>query len=262
MRQALRKARTLLTVYYAHMLEYRAEIVLWMLAGVFPFILMGVWMKAGESGQFSLDPVQFGRYFLAVFVVRQMTVVWVIWEFERKVVDGSLSPFLLQPIDPVWRHFAGHIAERGARLPFFVLLLGLFFLLQPQLFWLPSWRAAALASLAMALAFCLRFAIQYSLAMLCFWTERASAVQQFWFLIYLFLSGLLAPLQEFPEAVRDVAMWTPFPYLVYFPACLLVGLPTKLGQGFLVLSVWLLVFVGLNRVLWRQGLKHYSGMGA
>ncbi|MGB3759572.1 MAG: multidrug ABC transporter permease, partial [Rivularia sp. (in: cyanobacteria)] len=104
MKSIIRKAVTLLTVYYAYMVEYRAELILWVLTGSLPIIMMGVWTEAAEGGQFGLSPTQFARYFLAVFLVRQLTVVWVIWEFEKEVVEGKLSPRLLQPLDPVWYH--------------------------------------------------------------------------------------------------------------------------------------------------------------
>jgi ABC-type uncharacterized transport system permease subunit len=71
------------------MLEYRAELFLWALSGALPFILMGVWMQAAETGQFGLKSIDFARYFLVAFIVRQINVVWVIWEFEREVVQGS-----------------------------------------------------------------------------------------------------------------------------------------------------------------------------
>ena len=74
--------------------------------------------------------------------------------------------------------------------------------------------------------------------MFAFWTERATAIEQFWFLFYLFLSGMIAPLNVFPEGVKTVVMWTPFPYLIYFPASLLVGLPVNLGQGFGMMLAW------------------------
>jgi ABC-2 type transport system permease protein len=112
------------------------------------------------------------------------------------------------------------------------------------------------------LAFALRFIMQYSFAMLAFWTERASAVENFWFLFYLFLSGMIAPLEVFPPSVRAVVLCTPFPYMIDFPASILVGLPVDLGRGFLSMVGWILVFLGLNRLLWRRGLKRYSGMGA
>jgi ABC-2 type transport system permease protein len=57
-------------------------------------------------------------------------------------------------------------------------------------------------------------------------------------------------------------MFTPFPYLINFPASILVGLPIDLTRGFLSILGWLLIFIGANRLLWRAGLKRYSGMGA
>ena len=262
MKKIIRKALTLLSVYYAYSVEYRAELIFWVLSGSLPIILMGIWIQAAQGGQFGLSPVDFGRYFITVFIIRQLTAVWVIWDFETEVVEGKLSPKLLQPLDPVWHHVARHISERFTRLMFTLLLVALFFILYPQAFWLPSLSRFLLFTLAAVLAFALRFTIQYSFAMLAFWTERASALENFWLLFYLFLSGLIAPLEVFPELVRKIVMFTPFPYLIDFPASLLVGLPVDIGRGFGSMVGWILVFLGVNRLLWRAGLKRYSGMGA
>jgi len=262
MKQIIRKVLTFLSVYYAYMVEYRAELILWVLAGSLPIILMGVWIQAAQGGRFGLTPVDFARYFLTVFIVRQITVAWVIWDFEREVVEGKLSPRLLQPIDPVWHHVASHLSERVARIPFALSLIALFFLLYPQAFWIPSLGKLLLFTLAAMLAFVLRFLIQYTLAMFAFWTERASALENFWLLFYMFLSGVIAPLDVFPEPMRTIVMFTPFPYLIDFPASLLVGLPVDIVRGFWSMVGWILVFLGVNRLLWRAGLKRYSGMGA
>jgi ABC-2 type transport system permease protein len=260
--KALRKARAILTVAYAFMVEYRAELIFWVLANSLPFILMGVWMKAAAEGDFGRDPVSFAQYFLAVFLVRQFTVVWVIWEFEQDVLRGRLSPRLLYPIDPGWSYLANHVSERFARLPFTFFLVALFFWLYPASFWIPKWEHLVLGALTIAMAFCLRFAVQYSAAMLSFWVERATAFQSLWFLLYLFLSGMIAPLEVYPDAVREAAMWTPFPWLVYFPTRILLGEATHLGQGILVMAGWFAFFFLLNRILWWRGLRRYSSMGA
>ena len=260
--QTARKIGVFISVYYAYMVEYRAELLLWVLSGTFPLILMGLWAEAAQSGRFSLSSQELVRYFLAVFLVRQFTVVWVIWDFERDVVEGKLSPYLLQPIDPVWRHFFGHVAERFARLPFVFVLIGLFLVLYPQASWLPTSMNFLLALLGAMGSFCLRFLMQYTFALCAFWTERASAIEQFWFLLYTFLSGMVAPLELFPDAARAVVMWTPFPYLIYFPASMLINRPEHVLQGFLTMGLWGLLFFGLNRWLWRRGLRQYSGMGA
>jgi ABC-2 type transport system permease protein len=262
MHRTLRLIRTLLSVYYAYMVEYRAELLFWVLSGTLPLILMGVWVEAGNSGQFDLSALEFTRYFLAVFLVRQFTVVWVIWDFEREVVEGKLSFRLLQPLDPGWHHVTAHLAERLARLPFVIGLVVLFFLLYPQAFWWPDPLALGMAVVAIALAFTIRFIMQYTFAMFAFWTERASALEQFWFLFYLFLSGYIAPLEVFPPVVRQVVLWTPFPYLIHIPASLLVGLPVDISRSLLVSLGWTAIFWFLNRWLWRRGLRQYSGMGA
>ncbi|MEO8893814.1 MAG: ABC-2 family transporter protein [Coleofasciculaceae cyanobacterium] len=262
MNRIIKQAQAFLSVYYAYMLEYRAELFLWALSGTLPLILMGVWTKASQTGQFGLQPVDFARYFLTVFLIRQVTAVWVIWEFEKEVVEGRLSPRLLQPIDPVWHHVAGHLAERLARAPFTLMLVLFFFLLYPEAIWQPNITNILLFIPILGLAFILRFLTQYTFALFAFWTERASAIEQFWFLFYLFLSGMIAPLEVFPAAVREIALWTPFPYLIHFPASVLIGLPVDIGRGLLMMLGWIILFFICNRWLWRKGLKQYSGMGA
>ncbi|MEN9224395.1 MAG: ABC-2 family transporter protein [Thermostichus sp. HHBFW_bins_43] len=257
-----RKLAALFSTYYAYMLEYRAELILWVLAGSLPLIMMGVWSEAAQSGDFSLSSLEFIRYFLAVFIVRQFTIVWVIWDFEREVVEGRLSPLLLQPMDPVWHHVTSHIVERLARLPFTLFLVGLFFVLYPRAFWIPSWEQIGLGSLAVLIAFTLRFLMQYTLALLAFWVERVTAVEQFHFLVYLFLSGVIAPLAVFPSGLREILSWTPFPYLINFPASLWVGIPVDIPRGFATGLAWVGLFWAVNRWLWRKGLRQYAGMGA
>ena len=98
--------------------------------------------------------------------------------------------------------------------------------------------------------------------MLTFFSERATAVEEVFFLLYLFLSGTIAPLEVFPEPLRHLALLTPFPYLVYLPAALLAGQEVSLFPGLWVMPLWGVVFLLLWRWLWRLGLRRYSGMGA
>jgi ABC-2 type transport system permease protein len=264
--KSIRVAKVLLSVYYAYMVEYRAELLLWVLSNSFPIILMGLWQQATQSGNFALTSTEIIRYFLAVFIVRQFTVVWVIWDFERDVLEGKLSPRLLQPIDPGLHYLFEHLGERLARLPLATILIGFFFVLYPQALRMPTFGECFWGLTVTLLAFIMRFLMQYAFAMGAFWIERATAIEQFSFLFYIFLSGMMAPLELFPDAVREFALWTPFPYFIYFPARLWIGLNQHsepgLGRGLLVMVLWIFIFWLINRWLWRRGLRHYSGMGA
>ncbi len=262
MKPFLRKLKAFANAGLASSSEYRIELYLWALTGIMPIIMMGVWRQAAFRHDVGMSPSELTRYFLCVFLVRQLTMVWVIWEFESHVVQGTLSPQLLLPINPFWRYLVWHLTERIARAPFAVALFLLWMWAFPDAAWLPSLRDLGLTALGVAAAFLARFAIQSAVSALAFWTERASSIEQLWFIVYMALSGMLAPLEMFPPSVRTFAELTPFPYMVYFPVKLLLGAPVDRVKGFGVLAAWGLVGFVVFRVLWRRGLNHYSAMGA
>ncbi len=257
-----RKFRAYALAGFAAWTEYRVELYLWALAGVMPIIMMGVWRQASSHHDFGISPAEFTRYFLAVFLIRQLTMVWVIWEFESQVVMGTLSPLLLQPVNPFWRFLVWHLTERVARAPFAVGLMVVWFWVFPDALWLPRWHDVGWAFVAALAAFGTRFVIQSAFSMVAFWSERASSLEELWFLFYMFLSGMMAPLELFPPLVRSIAELTPFPYLVYFPVKLLLGQHVDIAKGFTVLGLWALLGFAAFRILWRRGLRHYSAMGA
>jgi ABC-2 type transport system permease protein len=262
LRRAYIKGLALCRASLANMLEYRAEIYLWVLASVLPLILLGVWSQAAQSGAFPLSPAEFIRYFICVFVVRQFTFIWVIWEFEELVVSGNLSHQLLQPINPVWRLLAGHLTERVVRLPLVAGVVALCLWVYPEAQWLPSAGDVLRAVALLAFAFWARFWLQYMMSMLSFWSERAAAVEDLWFTVHLFLSGMIAPLDVYPEPVRRVAELTPFPYLIYHPVNLLLGREVAFGRALLVLGCWGGFALVMQRWLWKRGLERYSAQGS
>ena len=263
-----KKLRILVSAQHALMLAYRSEIYLWVLAHILPFIMMSVWMNAAAAPGTSLTqkPLAYARYFVAVFIVRQFTAVWMIYEFEWHVNEGRLSPMLLRPMNVLWHYVSGHIGEQLARFPFFFLMLCLFFVLYPAALWRPSASSLILGIAAIYAAFALRFSMQYCFSTLTFWFERASSIDQLTWLPYMFFSGLVVPLADMPAGLRQVLYFTPFPYCIDFPARILtrqLEFPNpEILQGFAVLAAWFLAQSLLGSLLWKRGLLQYSGHGA
>jgi len=261
-KRGFRPARALLSSQFALMSEYRAEIALWALSGLLPFIMLALWRQAPAGAALGLGSLGLDRYFLSAYLVRQFSVVWVVFAFEEDALLGRLSPYLLQPLHPLWRYVAAHLAEQLTRLPFAAAIAAVFFLINPGAFWLPSVGQFVLAALATLGAFAIAFLLQSLIAALCFFSEKASALERLLFVPYLFFSGLLAPLAAFPQGVRAWAQWTPFPWLIDFPARLLAGLPVALGVGFAAELAWIAVLLPLALLLWRAGVRRYTAMGA
>lgn len=258
----IRKFAALLHTALIHTTTYRAEMLLWALSGSMPIILMGVWFQAAKAGSLEYSPIEMVRYFVAVLVIRQMTMVWVIWEFEESVVRGRLSHDLLRPIDPVWQYLANHFAERVARFPAVLALVFLCFWLYPGSAYFPGWGVLAQAAALIFGSFITRFALQYALCTVCFYNERASSLESLSFIAYTFLSGMLAPLDLYPPVVQQIAAWTPFPYLIFAPARLLIGEEVDVLGTFQVLGAWTCGLIVVQRWAWKKGLSRYSAMGA
>ncbi|WP_320667658.1 ABC transporter permease [Prochlorococcus sp. MIT 1307] len=255
-------ARSLLVSQYALMLEYRVEIILWAISGILPLIMLGIWKDAGISSNIGLDGDWISKYFISAFVVRQFTAVWVMFSFEEDNIEGRLSPYLLQPINPFWRYYFSHIAEQISRFPIVLVLTSIVFLLLPDSLWLPSISSIILFFIAVFSAFTVRFLLHWVFAMICFWTDRASALERLLLVPYLFLSGLVAPLESFPTLIRKIAYFTPFPYILSFPAKILAGQKMDMFISFSVLYLWGLLFYIIGNILWNAGLRNYSAMGS
>ena len=261
----LRKMSVLVSVNHALMLAYRAEIYLWVLAHILPFIMMGLWVQASAAGGFAMDPLGYKRYFLAVFCVRQFSAVWMIYEFEFNVVEGRLSNYLLRPMHPLWYYVTAHLGEQMARFPFFLLFLGAFLYLSPDVLasgW--EWPMVLLGIVCIHCAFALRFVLQWCFAMLSFWFERAASIESLSFMPYVFLSGAVVPLGDFPPLLRSIVEYTPFPSMVSFPARVLTAQApqAEIVRGFAIMAAWFVALFLLGTVLWRRGLRRYAGQGA
>jgi len=256
------KIFTLLKVQYSNMLEYRVEIALWAVSGIIPFFMLNIWTNNNLNEAININNTMLSRYFLSVFFVRQFSVVWVVFSFEEDALLGKLSPYIIQPLNPFFRYFTQHIAEQITRFPFALIIAIFFFLFNPDSIWFPNLIFLFLSFISTFLSFLIQFLIQSIIACICFWTEKASSIERLFFIPTLFLSGLLAPVVSFPKYVKSWIYFTPFPYLIDFPANLLSGNKTNISGGFIMQILWILLLFPLFTKIWYEGTKKYTAMGS
>ena len=257
----LYKIVTLLKIQYSNMLEYRVEIALWAISGIIPFFMLNIWTNNGLNESINISNIMLSRYFISAFFVRQFSVVWVVFTFEEDSLLGKISPYLIQPLHPFFRYFAQHIAEQITRFPFALLIAFFFFMINPDSFWLPNFKTLLFAGFATFLSFLIQFLMQSIIATICFWTEKASSIEKLLFIPTLFLSGLLAPVESFPDFVKTWVYFTPFPYLINFPANLLSGNTTNIFLGIFIQIIWVLIFFVVFIKTWKSGTKKFTAMG-
>ncbi len=251
----------------AAMLQYRAALAIWMIGHVLePLVYLVVWSVAARSGGGSAGgytPADFAAYFIVLMLVNHLTYTWIMYEYEYRVREGVLSFALLRPVHPIHSDIADNLTSKLISLPGVLLAAVVLALIFRPALQFSAWAVAA-AVPVLALAFLLRFLLEWTLALAAFWTTRVSAFNQLYFVALLFLSGRIAPLSLLPPPVQTAAAILPFRWMVSFPVELLLGrlTPASALSGLGAQVLWLMLALGLMRLVWRAGLKQYSAVGA
>ena len=250
---------------FASFVQYRASMLIWMIWHILePLVYLVVWSAVAATGNVQgFTARDFSAYFIVLMLVNHVTYTWIFYEYEYRVRHGSLSLALLRPLHPIHADVIDNVSSKLITLPMMMLAaLILGFIFRPAIH--TSAASVLLFLPAIALAFSLRFILEWTLALAAFWTTRVSAVNQAYYVAALFLSGQMAPLALFPPAVRDAAAALPFRWMISFPVEMILGRlsPGEAWAGLGAQACWLAGALLLMRVVWRSGVRRYSAVGA
>lgn len=221
---------------------------------VAPLVGLAVWSTA-LPGQ-----PQITGYYVALMLVRLLTVSHENHHFSGDIYDGTLSEQLLRPhpvvVEPLAQNTAIRIWHLILGAPA-VVAMALFAGIDMQ------WQQALWALPAIALAAVLRFLYTFTLAISAFWTQRAHGMVGFGSTLIFLLGGDAAPLHLMPEAARPWMAVLPFRAMNAFPAEVAVGLvpPGEMLSGYAVQLAWIAVFLAVAAAVWRAGVRRYTAVG-
>jgi ABC-2 type transport system permease protein len=248
-------------------IQYRASGAIWMLGLVLePLIFLVVWSTVAESRGAPVggyDAAGFAAYYMTLLVSMHLTFTWVMHTFQFRIQMGGFSQELLRPMHPIHADVADNLAFKTVMsIVLLPALLVLWFAFNPA--FEVTLRSAVLAVPALALAFVLRFLIEWTLALAAFWTTRVSAMNQMYFSASMFLSGRVAPLAVLPAWLQALAGGLPFYYAIAFPVEVFLGRlsDTEIVRGFALQLLWLAVAALIIRVVWRRAVARYGAVGS
>jgi ABC-2 type transport system permease protein len=228
-----------------------------------PLIYLFVWSTAAGAGAVGgLTRGEFVAYYLILILVNQLTYSQTNWTVGDTIRYGGMNQLLLRPLSPFFDTLSSEVAGKVVYMLFVVPITAVLALvLRPELHL--TLRQGLAFVPALVLAWALRFAWGYALALLAFWATRADALLAVQDSLVFLLAGQVAPVALLPGVLQQAAIVLPFRYMVGFPVEVLTGQldPTALLIGFAYQGGWLLVATTLLMVLWRAGVKQYEAVG-
>lgn len=258
---------TLLRTELAVMLQYRAAMLIWLLGLLLqPVVYLVVWLTVARSRDGSVgdfDEPGLAAYYIVFMVVNHVTFDWHMHEMGWRVRSGSFSPLLLQPLHPIHRDLTSNIAYKLLTLVVVVPAAGLLTWYFEPAFDTPGWALVAFVP-AIVLAFLMRFALEWTVALLAFWVTDTSGLNNLYWITGMFLTGKVAPLSLMPEWVQMSASILPFRWMVSFPVELLLGRvsQSQAMTGLAAQAIWLVLALGVLSLCWQRAARRYSAVGA
>jgi ABC-2 type transport system permease protein len=263
-RGSLRALPALLRTGVLEAIAYRGEMLVWALTSTMPLIMYALFDAVARDAPLGrYGQPQLAAYFLATFVVRQLTSSWVSWQINAEVRDGTLAVRLLRPVHPAIAYAAESVAAVPLRaavaLPFAAVLLvvvGSRELTSDPIIW-------GLWCVSLVGAWLISLFVSLAIGALAFFVEQATRAMDVWLTVYFVLSGYLVPVDLFPRAARTVNDYLPFRYQIGLPVELMVGAHGRAEALSLIGRQWLFVLLTalLVRTLWRRGLARFAAYG-
>lgn len=228
------------------------------------FIWRALYSSQAQIGGMDLDSML--AYLGTVTLIGYLTMDFADWNLQMLIRTGLFTTFMLRPLHHRFFALSQKLGHRviGVFFEFIPVWLIIRFVLGVRL--VPKYPFWAVISVM--LGFLMTFYINYTIGISGFWLTRTGGVGAVIYLIRSVFSGVYVPLTLFPVALQRVLLFLPFQFTTYLPASVFVGqyslgglsLPIPFAVAMQALAV--LMMAGVSELLYRRGIRHYSGVGA
>jgi ABC-2 type transport system permease protein len=244
---------------------YRLNFVLQILGPtlVFFFVKYNLWSAVYSTspetvikGYTFQEMIQYHVWALVVGLIAQGHMVV---NLSEEIRMGRISAYLIYPFNFWEFHTADFLAFQTMQT--LIALITIFLIGLSAFLDVPSFQLILTGMTYCLFVSLFWFTLQYMTGLMGFWLEETWMLRVTLRMIAGFLSGAILPLELYPEKLVTFLDYTPFPYLTYYPIKIFTGQFNQFGQAYLVMGLWCLVFIAINKFIWRKGIKMYTAAG-
>ncbi len=252
------------------LLSYRVDFWMSFLLGVLTFVVANYFLWEAVFRTQGAEVIRgytlpdMVLYTLLVGCVMRVSFGSMKGAIAQDIYTGGINKYLVFPVSFQGFKYAAHLAYGLVSLAQLALALALArVLLGPVPFGSLDPALFAVGVVASLVSGYLYFAISALMEMVAFWADNVWSLGVMLRFITMFLGGGLAPLALFPDGARAALAWTPFPYILSFPVRCLQGKAawSEVAWAMPQLGAWSLLATIAVALLYRRGLRTYSGVG-
>lgn len=189
-------------------------------------------------------------------VIESIYLNWDIWE-------GTFSNWVIKPAKVAILYMTDPLVEKTIAVALALPIFALSYLIAKDYINLPSLQIWGLFAVTLLLSFILNILFNFCLHAFCFrFGDQENNIELINF-ISLFLAGGFFPLSFVPGILGQILNYLPFKYLMFVPANTFLGKYSfdQIALGWLTMIAWIVILYFTFKIIYKNGLKYYSGVG-
>ncbi len=184
---------------------------------------------------------------------------------RTQIKDGTMaSRILLKPVSFFFERLAWELSWKSTQIffNFAVFAIGALLLFNNLVF--PTLQVGLYLLIpTMIFAALIQFTFAFCMALFSFWFTEVEAIGSLRWIAIGILGGSAIPISFIPQNLQWIIKILPFRYMFSFPMEIIFGKVsgTEIYTGILVQGLWLVVLIGLYKLMLRSGIKSYVSVG-
>lgn len=263
----MKKYLTYFDVSFRAFFTYKADFLVGIVFSLVYFLIYFALWKAvfATNGQADIRTYTLNNtitYYFIITLIFRLNITDALY-MGSNIWNGDFTNDLIKPWNVILVHIITTLSELGIQLLLYLPFAIFIFVFAFNYIDLPGAMTILLFIATLALGLFLSFAINLSIHALTFHLgDQEGNVGLVNYLIS-FLAGGVFPLTFLSPQIKAIFLALPFRYLFDFPANIFLGKVqiTDVYIGWLQMFIWGLAFMGLFMIIYRTGLKKYTGVG-
>lgn len=203
-------------------------------------------------------------YFLIVQIITTFLFTRSGFIVCNDIKQGNYANYLTRPLSYIGYTTITEICKNFVRSWFGIVIFGIgALIINPQFIMRIPLQQALVGGVSIILAFLILTWIGSMIGLMSFWIIDSHRFVYMYFGIMSIFSGQLVPLAFFPAGLRAFVEWTPFPYMINYPAQLLIA-PQPVATQLHIIGVQLAWVIGeylILRLMVTRGTKRFESIG-
>lgn len=262
----MKKYLSILRIGWLDAIEYRTEFFVSVFSwGIRLVIAVFLWLAVAEANKGVIGGYTFRQilsYFFLVQIISSFTFSRVGFDIAHDIYRGDFGNFLMKPVHYLILRLFHEMSKNAFRTIIAVAIFGGILALALPSITFHVWKIPV-ALLAISGAYLLNFLIVCIIAISAFWITNSTRLMFIYFGILTIFSGMIFPIDLFPEKFQAVIAGLPFQYIFFFPAKVLQA-DSFSGHFNVSLGIQWSYVVGLailTQLIYRLGIRRFEAVG-